>query len=349
MAQKYLCPHCKKEVSETDIMGGLCPSCHRLFIKPLSADNFPGEFRTTQNPSQPVYTPQKTSKVDLTKEFDNSDVVGKTCPYCQTPIKPGASTVICPKCNIPHHKECWEENGGCTTYGCQYANSLRPQRTAASDILVKDQSSNTSEQNAEVSMPFRIWKGIVGFVVGFVILIIIGIWFSAGQHNDELQAKSSRLEKQRIKARKQQNDELQAKLNSCPSKSGIFIKCYYESLFDEDIIMFDFLDVNGSVRRIDPIHLLLQFGNKITSINYKVLVLANNGEKIFMITKTSLSELSYEYTYGNPIWSLMHLPESLMLPDGSQAFPTWTGGILGVTAKQTEDLIFVISKWIEKY
>jgi len=125
MAQKYLCPHCKKEVSETDIMGGLCPSCHRLFIKPLSADNFPGEFQTAQN--RPVYTPQKIQKIDLTKEFDNSDVVGKTCPYCQTPIKPGVSTVTCPKCNIPHHKECWEENGGCTTYGCQYSGSPKPQ------------------------------------------------------------------------------------------------------------------------------------------------------------------------------------------------------------------------------
>lgn len=44
--------------------------------------------------------------------------VGKTCPYCQTLIKPGAPVRTCETCDIPHHAECWEANGGCTTYGC---------------------------------------------------------------------------------------------------------------------------------------------------------------------------------------------------------------------------------------
>ena len=25
----------------------------------------------------------------------------------------------CPACKVPHHQECWEENGGCTTFGCR--------------------------------------------------------------------------------------------------------------------------------------------------------------------------------------------------------------------------------------
>lgn len=43
----------------------------------------------------------------------------KTCPYCQSPIEPQADTVVCPLCGIPHHRECWEENRRCTTYGCR--------------------------------------------------------------------------------------------------------------------------------------------------------------------------------------------------------------------------------------
>jgi len=27
--------------------------------------------------------------------------------------------VVCSSCHTPHHKECWEENKGCTTYGCK--------------------------------------------------------------------------------------------------------------------------------------------------------------------------------------------------------------------------------------
>lgn len=45
-------------------------------------------------------------------------IAGKTCPYCQTPIKPGVAVHVCDTCAIPHHSECWQHNGGCTTFGC---------------------------------------------------------------------------------------------------------------------------------------------------------------------------------------------------------------------------------------
>jgi hypothetical protein len=42
----------------------------------------------------------------------------KTCPYCQSAIKQETDTIYCSDCGTPHHTECWDENGGCTTYGC---------------------------------------------------------------------------------------------------------------------------------------------------------------------------------------------------------------------------------------
>ena len=44
--------------------------------------------------------------------------IGKTCPYCQFPIKPGEEVHKCRQCGTAHHEDCWRENGGCTTYGC---------------------------------------------------------------------------------------------------------------------------------------------------------------------------------------------------------------------------------------
>lgn len=44
--------------------------------------------------------------------------IGKTCPYCKTEIKEGEEIKVCPACGIPHHVGCWEENKGCTTFGC---------------------------------------------------------------------------------------------------------------------------------------------------------------------------------------------------------------------------------------
>ncbi len=46
------------------------------------------------------------------------DYIGKTCPYCKTLIQEGDDVQVCPECGIAHHKGCWDENLGCTTFGC---------------------------------------------------------------------------------------------------------------------------------------------------------------------------------------------------------------------------------------
>ena len=46
------------------------------------------------------------------------DFIGKVCPYCKTEFKEGDDIVVCSVCEMPHHKECWIENNGCTTFGC---------------------------------------------------------------------------------------------------------------------------------------------------------------------------------------------------------------------------------------
>lgn len=48
-----------------------------------------------------------------------SDLYGKVCPYCKTVFVPGDEIVVCSECDMPHHKNCWVENRGCTTVGCQ--------------------------------------------------------------------------------------------------------------------------------------------------------------------------------------------------------------------------------------
>ena len=44
--------------------------------------------------------------------------VGKICPFCKTEIKEADAVMVCPACGIAHHAECWNENKGCTTFGC---------------------------------------------------------------------------------------------------------------------------------------------------------------------------------------------------------------------------------------
>lgn len=49
----------------------------------------------------------------------NQQYLGKTCPYCKFPIKNNFDVKACPLCDMPHHIECWQDNGGCTTLGCK--------------------------------------------------------------------------------------------------------------------------------------------------------------------------------------------------------------------------------------
>ena len=59
--------------------------------------------------------------------------IGKICPFCKTPITEADALVVCPACGIPHHEGCWNENGGCTTFGCSQQN-YQPQHTNPTDV-----------------------------------------------------------------------------------------------------------------------------------------------------------------------------------------------------------------------
>ena len=57
----------------------------------------------------------------------NSKIVGQECSICQTDILAGEQIVFCQNCQVPFHKECWEENGGCAQYGCDSAPQVEKQ------------------------------------------------------------------------------------------------------------------------------------------------------------------------------------------------------------------------------
>ncbi|MDR0609957.1 MAG: hypothetical protein LBG58_07605 [Planctomycetaceae bacterium] len=40
------------------------------------------------------------------------------CVFCGTEIEICTESIMCPKCNVPYHFDCWQENNGCAVYGC---------------------------------------------------------------------------------------------------------------------------------------------------------------------------------------------------------------------------------------
>ena len=61
------------------------------------------------------------------------ETTGKICPFCKTEIKEGDAVKMCPECGIPHHEACWEENKGCTTFGCSQQH-YEEQHTNPTDV-----------------------------------------------------------------------------------------------------------------------------------------------------------------------------------------------------------------------
>ena len=53
-------------------------------------------------------------------------VVLRECAICQSSIFPAEETQPCPKCGLVFHAECWHENYGCASYGCDQVNVLAP-------------------------------------------------------------------------------------------------------------------------------------------------------------------------------------------------------------------------------
>jgi len=47
-----------------------------------------------------------------------NEYIGKICPFCKSKLAENDDIVVCSACEMPHHKECWIENQGCTTFGC---------------------------------------------------------------------------------------------------------------------------------------------------------------------------------------------------------------------------------------
>ena len=58
------------------------------------------------------------------------------CPYCRMPFDGASpSRMFCTACAMPHHEDCYRENGGCTVFGCKCAPADDPKlQVSQSDL-----------------------------------------------------------------------------------------------------------------------------------------------------------------------------------------------------------------------
>jgi hypothetical protein len=109
-------------------------------------------------------------------------LTGQTCGVCQFPIEADEQRTRCPHCGLPFHAECWEQNYGCSAYGCPQVNALKPASPAGAVVTARPDGPGTAAPPPD---PFP-WDflllgvGALGALVGLVAfgapcLIVLGV------------------------------------------------------------------------------------------------------------------------------------------------------------------------------
>jgi hypothetical protein len=125
------------------------------------------------------------------------------CSICHWKIEPGQPTHICTGCKLPFHPDCWEENKGCSAYGCTQVGVLDPEYVAAVpqvpeaespppltpfDALqehAREQLTGLAdadpevERAATVEMAAAVLGSLLGILAFGAPALLVGVWVAA--------------------------------------------------------------------------------------------------------------------------------------------------------------------------
>ncbi len=87
----------------------------------------------------------------------------EVCPYCRMPFDEKAPPKIyCTACGMPHHEDCYQENGGCTVFGCARAPADDPKlQVSYSDLQAAAVSATPGVRPQAPTIP-SIYGGPLG-------------------------------------------------------------------------------------------------------------------------------------------------------------------------------------------
>jgi hypothetical protein len=84
--------------------------------------------------------------------------VENKCPFCHGLITGSQDVTVCPTCQTPHHKECWDENRGCTIYGCASAPPDEPKATIQPNSFAPPPPLPRSSPQIQVGPVFALYR-----------------------------------------------------------------------------------------------------------------------------------------------------------------------------------------------
>lgn len=134
-------------------------------------------------------------------------------------------------------------------------------------------------------------------------------------------------------------------ISSDERNSGITVWAHYQYFIVPTSLVFDVRGLSGEKSPADVTRVLFQFAATMKERDFERVTLSSHGQPKFLLTGEYFSNLGAEYGVQNPVYTMRTLPENVYKLDGTAAFGTWTGGLLGVVGKQMEDFIELHKQW----
>lgn len=111
------------------------------------------------------------------------------------------------------------------------------------------------------------------------------------------------------------------------------------------MLVIDLRKVSGTNSPADVTRVLLQIAQSQKSKTFNQVTLAHQGNPKFILKGDYFQTLGIEFGEQNPVYTMRTLPENIYRLDGTAAFGTWTGGLIGVLGKQMEDFSDFHKQW----
>lgn len=134
-------------------------------------------------------------------------------------------------------------------------------------------------------------------------------------------------------------------LEADPRNDGIVVSAHYGMYINPSELVFDLKEVSVSNSPADISRVLFQYAEALKDKKYDRVILSYRGTAKFHLEGRFFQTLGNEYGTQNPVYTMRTFPENVYTLDGSAAFGTWTGGLLGVVGKQMEDFNEFHKRW----
>ncbi len=144
-------------------------------------------------------------------------------------------------------------------------------------------------------------------------------------------------------------NQLQSKMNYVVNNDsrndGIVVNVHFGGYLQKSILEYNLKSISSNKSKADVFRVFLQFSEEMKENSFKQIYLSFRGNKKFIINGDYFNTLGKEYSFQNPIYIMRTFPENLKKLDGQNAYPEWTGGLLGVSNKQLEDFDDFHNNW----